>query len=97
MPGILMAIIALIALRALSAAHDTSVLEEDVTPMFIAPPNVCTLTGQSLYYGVVSTASAERAQDAGGRHTVRSSARPSRPCGRKISTMARMEKAATSL
>ncbi len=50
------------ALRALSAAHDTSVLEEDVTPMFIAPPNVCTLTGQSLYYGVVSTASAERAQ-----------------------------------
>jgi hypothetical protein len=50
------------ALRALSAAHEASVLEEDVTPMFIAPPNVCTLTGQSLYYGVVSTASSERAQ-----------------------------------
>lgn len=50
------------ALRALVATHDASVLEEDVTPMFVAPPDVCTGTGQSLYYGVVSTASAERAQ-----------------------------------
>src|SRR5262249_26258334 len=32
-----------------------------------------------------------------GGHTFSTSGRPSRPCGRKISTIARMEKAATSL
>ena len=50
------------ALRALSATQDSSLLEEDVSPMFVAPPDVCTGAGRTFYYGVVPTASAELAQ-----------------------------------
>jgi len=50
------------ALRALHADADASVLEEDVTPMFVAPPDVCKRSGQSVFYGVIPTASSELAQ-----------------------------------
>lgn len=36
-------------------------LEEDVTPMFVAPPDVCTAAGRTVYYGTVPTASSENA------------------------------------
>jgi hypothetical protein len=50
------------ALRALSANHDASLLEEDVAPMFVAPPDVCAAAGRTFYYGVVPTSSNELAQ-----------------------------------
>ena len=50
------------ALRALAADSDASLLQEDVAPMFVAPPDVCTSSGRTYYYGVVPTASAELAQ-----------------------------------
>jgi len=50
------------ALRQLRAAEDASVLEEDIVPMFAAPPDVCARTGQTVYYGVVPTTSSERAE-----------------------------------
>jgi hypothetical protein len=50
------------ALRALSANHDASLLEEDVAPMFVAPPDVCKSAGATFYYGVVQTSSNELAQ-----------------------------------
>jgi hypothetical protein len=34
-------------------------LEEDVIPLFLAPPEVCADLGQSLYYGLVPTVSSE--------------------------------------
>lgn len=36
-------------------------LEEDVMPMFVAPPDTCKSAGRTLYYGLVSTTSQERA------------------------------------
>lgn len=50
------------ALRALSAGQESSLLEEEVTPMFVAPPEVCARAGRTVYYGVVPTASADLAQ-----------------------------------
>jgi len=50
------------ALRTLSAGSDVSLLEEDVAPMFVAPPDVCAASGRTVYYGVVPTASGELAQ-----------------------------------
>lgn len=50
------------AMRALSAGHESSLLEEDVTRMFVAPPEVCTRAGRTVYYGIVPTASSELAQ-----------------------------------
>jgi hypothetical protein len=51
-----------LALRTLSAGSDASLLEEDVSPMFVAPPDVCASSGRTVYYGVVPTASGELAQ-----------------------------------
>ena len=50
------------ALRALAPGRDAAVLEEQVVPMFVAPPEVCARAGRTLYYGVVPTVSSERAQ-----------------------------------
>lgn len=50
------------ALRTLSAGEDSSVLEEDVAPMFVAPPDVCERAGRTFFYGVVTAASSELAQ-----------------------------------
>jgi hypothetical protein len=51
-----------LALRALSADQESSLLEEDVTRMFVAPPDVCSRAGRTVYYGIVPTASSELAQ-----------------------------------
>lgn len=50
------------ALRALSADRESSLLEEEVVPMFVAPPEVCANAGRTFYYGVVPTTSGELAQ-----------------------------------
>lgn len=50
------------ALRALVAERESSLLEEDVTRMFAAPPDVCTRAGRTIFYGMVPTASAELAE-----------------------------------
>lgn len=50
------------ALRALGAGSDASLLDEDVVPMFVAPPDVCCATGRTVYYGVVPTASSDVAE-----------------------------------
>lgn len=50
------------ALRALEAGSDTSILDEDIVPMFVAPPDVCCRTGRTVYYGVVPTASSDVAE-----------------------------------
>lgn len=50
------------ALRVLDAGRDEATLEEDATPMFVAPPDVCERARQTLYYGVVPTASSDRAE-----------------------------------
>ena len=49
------------ALTALSAGTDTALLNEHVIPMFVAPPDVCTQAGRTLFYGVVQTSSSELA------------------------------------
>lgn len=49
------------ALAALTAGDDASTLEEDVAPMFVAPPDVCACAGHTVYYGVVQTTSSELA------------------------------------
>lgn len=50
------------ALRALAADSDASLLEEQFTPLFVAPPEVCRKAGRSIWYGVVQTTSSELAQ-----------------------------------
>lgn len=50
------------ALRALVADHDASLLEEQLTPLFVAPPEVCRKAGRTIWYGVVPTTSSELAQ-----------------------------------
>lgn len=52
-------------LRAAAGASDAAVLEEDVVPMFVAPPAVCAASGRTVYYGVVPTASNENASAPG--------------------------------
>lgn len=49
-------------LLALISAHEDAVLSEDVVPMFIAPPEVCTAAGATLFYGLVPTSSSDRAE-----------------------------------
>jgi len=49
------------ALASLSSGSDAATLEEVTIPMFVAPPEVCAAQGSTLFYGVVPTASAERA------------------------------------
>lgn len=49
-------------LRALVAHSDAAMLEEQVTPLFVAPPEVCAKAGRTIWYGVVPTASSELAQ-----------------------------------
>ena len=49
------------ALRERAAGRDWAVLEETVTGMFAAPPDVCASEGRTLHYGIVTTASSERA------------------------------------
>lgn len=49
-------------LRALSASAESSLLEEQVVPMFLAPPDVCQEAGKTLFYGLVPTTSAEIAE-----------------------------------
>lgn len=44
-----------------SAEDDSSVLNEHVIPMFVAPPDVCAQAGRTLVYGVVQTTSSELA------------------------------------
>ena len=53
------------ALRALAAGTEGALLEEEVTPMFVAPPEVCASAGRTFYYGVVPTASGDLAQEEG--------------------------------
>jgi len=52
------------ALRALAPEREAALLEEQVVPMFVAPPEVCARAGRTLYYGVVPTVSSERARAA---------------------------------
>lgn len=52
------------ALRRLAGNDPNTALQEDVSPMFLAPPEVCSRAAQTLYYGVVATASSELAQAA---------------------------------
>ncbi|HRP24354.1 MAG TPA: hypothetical protein PLF79_02845 [Thauera sp.] len=49
-------------LLALISAHEDAVLSEDVVPMFVAPPEVCTAAGATLFYGLVPTSSSDRAE-----------------------------------
>ncbi len=48
--------------RALLAAQDDALLSESVVPMFVAPPDVCTAAGATLFYGLVPTTSSEKAE-----------------------------------
>jgi hypothetical protein len=52
------------ALIALDAQREDSALNEHVLPLFVAPPDVCQATGQTLFYGLVPTISGERAPGA---------------------------------
>lgn len=47
---------------ALISAREEAVLSEEVVPMFIAPPEVCTAAGATLFYGLVPTTSSDRAE-----------------------------------
>lgn len=49
-------------LLALISAREEAVLSEEVVPMFIAPPEVCTAAGATLLYGLVPTTSSDRAE-----------------------------------
>jgi len=49
------------ALAQLVANTDPALLNEHVIPMFVAPPDVCSEAGRTLYYGVVPTSSSELA------------------------------------
>lgn len=43
------------------ATRESTLLNEHVIPMFIAPPDVCSEAGRSVFYGVVQTTSSELA------------------------------------
>lgn len=43
-------------------AQPDSWLDEDVIPLYVAPPDVCAQAGKTLYYGVVPTTSGELAE-----------------------------------
>jgi len=47
------------ALAPIFAQRDDAILAEHVTPMFIAPPDVCTDARRTLFYGLVQTSSSE--------------------------------------
>ncbi len=50
------------ALQLAARAQPDNLLDEHVVPMFIAPPDVCRDAGQTLFYGIVPTTSAEIAE-----------------------------------
>ena len=50
------------ALQSLWASDDNAILDEQVTPMFVAPPDICAEAGRTLVYGLVQTSSSELAQ-----------------------------------
>ena len=45
-----------------AAKQHGALLEEHVVPLFVAPPDVCEAASRTLYYGVVPTASSDRAE-----------------------------------
>jgi len=47
------------ALAGFSAAQPDHALDEDVVPLFIAPPEVCVASASTVYYGIVPTVSSE--------------------------------------
>jgi hypothetical protein len=47
------------ALQIAARAQPDNLLDEHVVPMFIAPPDVCSDAGQTLFYGIVPTTSSE--------------------------------------
>jgi hypothetical protein len=49
------------ALAAVVASTEPALLDEHVTPMFVAPPDVCAQAGRTVYFGVVETSSSELA------------------------------------
>jgi hypothetical protein len=46
-------------LTSLALRSDDSLLDEDVTAMYVAPPDVCSDAGKTLFYGIVPTVSSE--------------------------------------
>ena len=50
------------AMHGLRAEPEGGWLEEQVTPMFVAPPEVCKASGRTVFYGVVATSSSDLAQ-----------------------------------
>ncbi len=47
------------ALQSIALEREDALLEETTTPLFVAPPDVCSAAGKTLYYGVVPTTSSE--------------------------------------
>ena len=47
------------AMQAIALEREDALLEETTTPLFVAPPDVCSAAGKTLYYGVVPTTSSE--------------------------------------
>lgn len=50
------------ALSALVSKADSRLFEEQVVPMFAAPPEICHAAGRTLFYGILPTASSEIAE-----------------------------------
>lgn len=50
------------ALAKLDAGRESGLLDEHVIPMFVAPPDICSEAGRTVYYGVVQTTSSELAR-----------------------------------
>ncbi|MDQ8021920.1 MAG: hypothetical protein REI94_08785 [Moraxellaceae bacterium] len=50
------------ALRTLDAGAESTLLEEHIVPMFMAPPDVCKEAGKTLFYGMLPTTSSEIAE-----------------------------------
>lgn len=54
------------ALAALNASLESGLLEEQVVPMFPAPPEVCQSAGRTFFYGLIPTTSSETAENGAG-------------------------------
>lgn len=50
--------------KLLALRSDDELMDEAISPMFVAPPDVCSGMGRTVYYGVVPVSSAERAAQA---------------------------------
>ncbi len=50
------------ALAPLYAGREDAILSEQTVPLFVAPPDICSDAKQTLYYGLVQTASSELAE-----------------------------------